>query len=91
MVMLIKIKDYEKQIITEKNWLINFKTQTNFNDIGLGAFAASELDKVFSGYQPRHHHHHHITLMMMTEMDIETSENNVPLPRLIAREDFIKF
>jgi hypothetical protein len=22
-------------------------------DIGLGAFAASELDKVFSGYQPR--------------------------------------
>jgi hypothetical protein len=23
------------------------------NDVGLGAFAASELDKVFSGYQPR--------------------------------------
>jgi hypothetical protein len=23
------------------------------DDIGLGAFAASELDKVFSGYQPR--------------------------------------
>jgi hypothetical protein len=44
-------------------------------DIGLGAFAASELDKVFSGYQPRyvyvvyrrldvhlgsHHKHHHL-------------------------------
>jgi hypothetical protein len=26
-------------------------TMTGF--IGLGAFAASELDKVFSGYQPR--------------------------------------
>jgi hypothetical protein len=23
------------------------------HDMGLGAFAASELDKVFSGYQPR--------------------------------------
>jgi hypothetical protein len=23
------------------------------NELGLGAFAASELDKVFSGYQPR--------------------------------------
>jgi hypothetical protein len=28
-----------------------FRLQSH--DIGLGAFAASELDKVFSGYQPR--------------------------------------
>jgi hypothetical protein len=27
--------------------------KVQLNDIGLGAFAASELDKVFSGYQPR--------------------------------------
>jgi hypothetical protein len=27
-------------------------SETVILDIGLGAFAASELDKVFSGYQP---------------------------------------
>jgi hypothetical protein len=33
---------------------INFLTSSkNFSGISLGAFAASELDVVFSGYQPR--------------------------------------
>jgi hypothetical protein len=47
--------------------------------IGLGAFAASELDKVFS-----------VIIIIMTETDIETSVYYVHLTRLIAREDFIK-
>jgi hypothetical protein len=32
---------------------IEFCSNITYIDIGLGAFAASELDKVFSGYQPR--------------------------------------
>jgi hypothetical protein len=33
--------------------LKKFLDKLNKYHIGLGAFAASELDKVFSGYQPR--------------------------------------
>jgi hypothetical protein len=52
------------------------------HDISLGAFAASELDVVFSGYQ---------TLIMMTKMDIKTSVYYVHLTQLIAQEDYIKY
>jgi hypothetical protein len=34
--------------------VVKFCRNQRFEDhVGLGAFAASELDKVFSGYQPR--------------------------------------
>jgi len=49
-------------------------------DIGLGAFAASELDKVFSGYLP---------WWWWPRWTSKRRVYNVHLTRLIAREDFI--
>jgi hypothetical protein len=43
------ITDPDEEEFTERRR----KRNNSSDEVGLGAFAASELDKVFSGYQPR--------------------------------------